>query len=159
MRGSPRRSVARNSLQSLISATLLVYSKYYCSVLDLCVWTMYCLVLPLLLCVESWEQSMLMSVHSIQSIYFEVSRSSFCEDGLSIMVTLQYLYALQGLSHPPRFPVPWMFGPYDLSRPLDCLACGSKWGPCMPRIIGRSIFCLELEHSDFLVRIHSCHIK
>ena len=77
MRGSSRRSVARNSLQSLISATLLVCSKYYCSVLDLCVWTLYGLVLPLLLCGESWEQSMLMSVHSIQSVYFEVSRSSF----------------------------------------------------------------------------------
>ena len=36
MRGSSRRSVARNSLQSLISATFLVYSKYYYSVLDLC---------------------------------------------------------------------------------------------------------------------------
>ena len=36
MRGSSRRSVARNSLQSLVSATLLVCSKYYCSVLDLC---------------------------------------------------------------------------------------------------------------------------
>ena len=36
MRGSSRRSMARNSLQSLVSATLLVCSKYYCSLLDLC---------------------------------------------------------------------------------------------------------------------------
>ena len=96
---------------------------------------------------------MLMSVHSIQSVYFEVSRSYFCEDGLSIMFTLQYLYALQGLSHPLGFPVPWMFGPYDLSGPLDCPACGSRRGPCMPPVVGRSIFCLVLQHSDFLVRI------
>ena len=75
------------------------------------------------------------------------------------MVTLQYLYALQGLSHPPGFPVPWMFGPYDLSRPLDCPACGSRRGPCMPHVVGRPIFCLVLQHSDFLVRIHSYHIK
>ena len=78
---------------------------------------------------------MLMSVHSIQSVYFEVSRSYFCEDGLSIMVTLQYLYALQGLSHPPRFSVPWMFDPYDLSRTLDCPARGGRRGPCMPRVV------------------------
>ena len=78
MRGSSRRSVARNSLQSLVSATLLVCSKYYCSVLDLCLWTLYCLlVLPLLVCGQSWEWSMLMSVYSIQSVCFEVSRSSF----------------------------------------------------------------------------------
>ena len=160
MRGSSRRSVARNSLQSLVSATLPVCSKYYCSVHHLCLWTLYCLlVLPLLVCGQSWERYMLMSVHSIQSVYFELSRSSFCEDGLSIMVTLQYLYALQGLSHPPGFPVPWMFGPYDLSQPLDCLGCGSRRGPCMPPVVGRSIFCLVLQHSDFLVRIHSCHIK
>src|SRR3954471_13004126 len=100
---------------------------------------------------------MLMSVHSIQCVYFEVSRSYFCEDGLSIMVTLQYLYALQGLSHPPGFPVPWML--YDLSRHLDCPTYWSRRGPRMPHIVGRSIFCLVLEHSNFLVRIHLCHIK
>ena len=78
MRGSSCRSVARNSLQSLVSATLLVCNKYYCSVLDLCLWTMYCLlVLPLLVCGQSWERSMLMSVHSIQSVHFDVSRSYF----------------------------------------------------------------------------------
>ena len=78
MWGSSHRSVARNSLQSLVSATLLVYSKYYCSVLDLCLWTLYCLlVLLLLVCERSMLMSMLMSVHSIQSVYFEVFRSSF----------------------------------------------------------------------------------
>src|SRR3954470_25018591 len=102
---------------------------------------------------------MLMSVHSIQLYILKYPDHIFCEDGLSIMVTLQYMYALQGLSHPPGFPVPWMFGPYDLSRPLDCPACGSRRGPCMPPVVGRSIFCLVLQHSDFLVRIHSCHIK
>jgi hypothetical protein len=75
------------------------------------------------------------------------------------MVTLQYMYALQGLSHPPGFPFPRMFAPYELSQPLDCPACGSKEGPCMPPVIGRTTFNLELEDSDFLVRIKSCHIK
>ena len=159
MRGSSRRSVEKNSLQSSVSATLLLCSKYYCSVLDLCVWTLYCLVLLLLVSGESWAQSMLMFVHSIQSVILKYRGHLFCENGLSIMVTLQYLYALQGLSHPLGFPVPWMFGPYDLSRPLDCPACGSRRGPCMPPIVGWSIFCLVLQHSDFLVRIHSCHIK
>ena len=159
MRGSSRRSVARNSLQSLISATLLVCSKYYCSALDLCLWTLFCLVLPLLVCGESWEQSMLMSVHSFSLYILKYLDHLFCEDGLSIMVTLQYLYALQGLSHPPGFPVPWMFGPYDLSWPLECPSCGSRRGPYMPPVVGRSIFCLVLQHSDFLVRIHLCLIK
>ena len=155
MRGSSHRSVAINCLQSLISATLLVYSKYYYSVLDLCLWTLYCLVLPLLVCGESWERSMLMSVHSIQSVYFEVSISYFLWGRF-----INYGYTpISVCIHPPGFPVPWMFGPYDLSRPLDCPSCGSRRGPCMPRVVGRSIFCLVLQHSDFLVRIHSCHIK
>ena len=160
MWGSSHRSVEKNSLQSSVSATLLVCSKYYCSVLDLCLWTLYCLlVLPLLVCGQSWEWSMLMSVTQFSLYILKYPYHIFCEDGLSIMVTLQYLYALQGFSHPPWFPAPWMFGPYDLSRPLDCPACGSRRGPCMSPVVRRSIFFLVLQHSDFLVRIHSGHIK
>ena len=160
MRGSSRRSVARNSLQSLVSATLLVCSKYYCSVLDLCLWTLYCLlVLPLLVCERSMLMSMLMSVHSIQSVHVEVSRSYFLWGRFINYGYTPIFVCIAGFITPPGFPVPWMFGPYDLSRPLDCPACGSRRGPCMPPVVGRSIFCLVLQHSDFLVRIHSCHIK
>ena len=72
---------------------------------------------------------MLMSVHSIQYVYLKYPDHLFCEDGLSIMVTLQYMYALQGLSHPPGFPVPWMFGPYDFHELWTVLLLGVGGAP------------------------------
>ena len=72
---------------------------------------------------------MLMSSTQFSMYILKYPDHIFCDNGLSIMVTLQYMYALQGLSHPPGFPVPWMFGPYDLSWPLDCPVVGVGGAP------------------------------
>ena len=160
MRGSSRRSVARNSLQSLVCATLLVCRKYYCSVLDLCLWTLYCLlVLSLLVCGQSWERSMLMSVHSIQSVYFEVSRSSFLWGWFINYGYTPIFVCIAGFIAPTRISSPMDVRSIRFVTTFGPSCLWESVGPCMPPVVGRSIFYLVLQHSDFLVRIHSCHIR